>query len=378
MTIQIPFNVPYLTGLEVEFIRDALDTKCLTGNGFYTQKATTCLSELYSSSSVFLTNSCTTALEMCAQILDLKSGDEIIVPSYTFVSTANAFVASGATPVFVDIDKSSLNIDPDIVEAAITHRTKAVVAVHYAGNACSMSRLTHICSKYGLYLIEDAAQAVLSFDPSGKALGTFGHLSCLSFHETKNITCGEGGALIVNDKTLVERAHIVYEKGTNRTLFLAGQVDKYTWREKGSSYAMSEVVAAFLYAQLLESRNIIEKRRDRWQRYDSLLAKIPSSIYSLPPSILGSVTQNAHMYYLLASTPVLRSHILQELNRRGVMAVFHYIPLHSSPAGIKYGRSFGVFPNTDSISARLIRLPLWVGVDCDYVVSCLKEVVLAV
>jgi len=311
---------------------------------------------------------------MCAILIDIKPGDEVILPSYTFVSTANAFVLRGAVPVFVDIDPFTLNISPKEIQSAITAKTKAVVVVHYAGKACDMRIIMSICQSHNIYLIEDAAQAILSYSSDcEKYLGTIGHLGCLSFHETKNIICGEGGALLVNDSNLIERAQIIQEKGTDRTKFLLGFVDKYTWRELGSSYYPSEITAAFLYAQLEEAHRIILQRKSIWKRYHEALSSMKPSKFLLPYEDYSTATNNAHIYYLLAETADARRMFIEYLKCLGIMAVFHYVPLHASYAGQKYGRTHGSLNVTQTISDTLIRLPLWVGLDPLLVCQAIDE-----
>ena len=369
---KIPFNRPYLTGEEQRYIQDALTLRALSGNNNYTQKCAEWLENTLGTVKAFLTPSCTASLEMCAILLDIRPGDEVIVPSFTFVSTANAFVLRGAVPVFVDIDPVTLNISPECVRAAITHKTKAVIAVHYAGHACDMAALQNICADYGLFLIEDAAQAILSKDSDGRYLGTIGDLGCLSFHETKNIICGEGGALLVNNESLIERAHIIQEKGTNRAQFLNGHIDKYTWRDIGSSFYPAEIVAAFLYAQLTKAFLITEERRKLWARYHASLSELSSPHFRLPQIDYSSPSNNAHIYFIMTNSAQHRARIIEGLARHSVMAVFHYIPLHCSPAGNKLGRTHGELPITQAVSDCLLRLPLWIGLDTDIVAYSLS------
>jgi dTDP-4-amino-4,6-dideoxygalactose transaminase len=371
----VPFNRPHLTGQEFSYIQEAVAGGQLAGNGRFTQRCQTWMRSWLGASSVLLTHSCTAALEMASLLVDLQPGDEVIMPSFTFVSTANAFVLRRATPVFVDIRPDTLNLDEAQVEAAITPRTKAIVPIHYAGVACDMDRLLDIATRRGLVVIEDAAHAFLA-RYKGRPLGSLGHLATFSFHETKNVISGEGGALVVNDPRLVERAEILWEKGTDRSKFSRGQVDKYTWVDIGSSFLPGELMAAFLWAQLEAAESITARRLDLWQRYFSAMQALqPLGLRA--PIVPPECEHNAHLFSVVLPPHVPRAAILAELNARGVNAVFHYIPLHSSPAGRRYGRTAGPMPVTDDYSARLIRLPLWVGLADDvptFVVDTLSEV----
>ncbi len=371
----IPFNRPHLTGREFSYIQEAVAGGQLAGNGRFTRRCQAWLQERLGASSVLLTHSCTAALEMAALLVDLQPGDEVIMPSFTFVSTANAFVLRGATPVFVDIRPDTLNIDEELIEAAITPRTKAIVAVHYAGVACEMDRLLDIATRRNLVLIEDAAHAFLA-RYKGRPLGSLGHLATFSFHETKNVISGEGGALIINDERFAERAEILWEKGTDRSKFFRGQVDKYTWVDVGSSFLPGELVAAFLWAQLEAADDITARRLDLWNRYLAA-ARLLEPLGLRSAVVPRECEHNAHLFYLLLPPHVRQADVLKDLNARGVNAVFHYIPLHSSPAGRRYGRTAGPMHVTDGSSARLIRLPLWVGLKDDVprqVVETLSEV----
>jgi dTDP-4-amino-4,6-dideoxygalactose transaminase len=333
------------------------------------------MQERFGASGALLTHSCTAALEMAALLLDLQPGDEVIMPSFTFVSTANAFVLRGATPVFVDIRPDTLNLDETLVESAVTPRTRAIVPVHYAGVACEMDRLLEVARQRNLVVIEDAAHAFLA-SYKGRLLGSFGHLATFSFHETKNVISGEGGALIINDPRLVERAEILWEKGTDRSRFFRGQVDKYTWVDVGSSFLPGELVAAFLWAQLEAADDITARRLDLWNRYHTA-ARSLESLGSRLPIVPDECEHNAHLFYLLLPSHTRQADVLKDLNASGVNAVFHYIPLHSSPAGRRYGRTAGPMHVTDDCSSRLIRLPLWVGLEGDVptrVVDVLREV----
>ena len=356
----IPFNKPYMTGKELFYIAEAHFNNMLAGDGPFTKKCHAWLEQKTGSKKALLTHSCTAALEMAAILADIQPGDEVIMPSYTFVSTANAFVLRGGIPVFVDIRPDTLNIDEKLIEQAITSKTKAIVAVHYAGVGCEMDAIMAIAKKYNLVVIEDAAQGIMS-TYKGKALGAIGHLGCYSFHETKNVISGEGGALLINDQRFVERAEIIREKGTNRSRFFRGQVDKYTWCDIGSSFLPGELTAAFLWAQFQEASEITQQRMDIWSRYHSALADLEEKGYLRRPILPETCQQNAHMYYVLISRQFDRKTILDEFKRNEIFAVFHYVPLHSSPAGQLYGRTHGVMEVTDSQSQRLIRLPFWLG-----------------
>ena len=359
---KIPFNKPYMTGKELLYIAEAHSLGHLSGDGTFTHKCTQWLERRTGSGKALLTHSCTAALEMAAILADIKPGDEIIMPSYTFVSTANAFVLRGGVPVFVDIRSDTLNIDESFIEGAVTPRTKAIVPVHYAGVGCAMDTISDIALRRGLLVIEDAAQGIMS-EWNGRALGSIGHLGAYSFHETKNIIAGEGGALLVNDGRFIERAEIIREKGTNRSQFFRGQVDKYTWVDVGSSYLPGEVIAAFLWAQMEEARIITEKRLEIWNWYHEALAPLESEGMLRRPVIPSGCKHNAHMYYIILESLEKRTSLIQRLGEAGVSAVFHYVPLHSSPAGRKYGRVHGSLNVSESISDRLLRLPLWVGMD---------------
>jgi dTDP-4-amino-4,6-dideoxygalactose transaminase len=358
----IPFNKPYMTGRELLYIEQAHSNGHLAGDGMFTKKCHAWLEMHTGSRKALLTHSCTASLDMAAMLADIQPGDEVIMPSYTFVSTANAFVLRGGIPVFVDIRPDTLNMDETLIEAAITPRTKAIVPVHYAGVACEMDAIMDIAQQHKLLVIEDAAQAVMS-EYKGKPLGTIGQLGAYSFHETKNIISGEGGALLVNDDRFAERAEIIREKGTNRSQFFRGQIDKYTWVDIGSSYLPGEVIAAFLWAQMEEAQNITQKRLDIWHRYHEALAPLEESGKLRRPIIPDDCQHNAHMYYILLESLEKRTEVIAKLKDHGVHAVFHYVPLHSSPAGKKHARASGALRHTDDLSDRLLRLPLWVGID---------------
>lgn len=349
-----------MTGKELFYIAEAHFNNMLAGDGPFTNKCHAWLEQKTGAKKVLLTHSCTAALEMAAILADIQPGDEVIMPSYTFVSTANAFVLRGGVPVFVDIRADTLNINETLIEAAITSRTKAIVPVHYAGVACEMDTIMDLADRYSLLVIEDAAQGIMS-TYKGRALGSIGHLGCYSFHETKNVSSGEGGALLVNDERFIERAEITREKGTNRSRFFRGQVDKYTWCDIGSSFLPGELIAAFLYAQLNEADKITEQRLASWQFYHELLEPLEDRGLLRRPIIPDYSKHNAHMYYVLISSKVDRKTILDEFNHNDIGAVFHYVPLHSAPAGKQYARTEGGMLMTESLSEQLIRLPLWIG-----------------
>lgn len=359
---EIRFNRPYMTGGELELIQQAHATGHLSGDGAFTKRCNAWLEQRTGCKKALLTHSCTAALEMTALLLDLAPGDEVIMPSFTFVSTANAFVLRGAVPVFVDIRADTLNIDETLIEAAITPKTRAICVVHYAGVGCEMDTILAIARKHGLPVVEDAAQGILS-TYKGRALGSIGQLGALSFHETKNVISGEGGALLINDERFIERAEIIREKGTNRSKFFRGQVDKYTWADVGSSFLPSEILAAFLAAQLGQADAITQRRLAIWDAYHTAFADLEAEGRLRRPIIPADCTHNAHMYYLLLPDLATRTAFIAHLKQQEIAAVFHYIPLHSSPAGLKYCRTTGELPVTDSISERLVRLPLWIGLE---------------
>lgn len=359
--MNIPFNKPYMTGKELSNIAEAHIKGMLAGDGAFTQQCHTWLESYTGGARALLTHSCTASLEMSAILLDIQPGDEVIMPSYTFVSTANAFVLRGAVPVFVDIREDTLNLDEKLVESAITGRTKAIVPVHYAGVSCEMDEIMLIAKKYDLKVVEDAAQGVMA-SYKGRPLGSIGDLAAFSFHETKNIISGEGGSLIVNASEYVEMAEIIREKGTDRSQFFRGQVDKYTWQSKGSSFLPGEIIAAFLWAQLEDAVSITERRLSAWEYYHSLFKEAEVSGLLRRPIIPLECQHNAHMYYILLPETVDRQKVIECLVQKGVCAVFHYVPLHSSPAGVQYGRVHGILDTTDSISRRIVRLPLWVEI----------------
>lgn len=358
--IKVPFNKPFSTGDELGFIREAISLGGLSGDGAYTELCGTWLASNAGVKRALLTHSCTAALEMAALVLDIKPGDEIIMPSYTFVSTANAFVLRGAVPVFVDIREDTLNIDETKIESAVTSKTRAIVVVHYAGVACEMDTILEIASRCDLAVVEDAAQAIMA-KYKGRPLGGIGDLGALSFHETKNIICGEGGALLISDKSHILSAEIIREKGTDRSQFFRGEVDKYSWQNKGSSYLPSELNAAFLWAQIQKAAEITKKRLAIWRRYYSLTADLEKTGDLRRARIPVECEGNGHIFFILLDSKINREKVLQKMKSVGVHAIFHYVPLHSSPAGLRYGRSSSTLKNTDTLSAALIRLPMWIG-----------------
>jgi dTDP-4-amino-4,6-dideoxygalactose transaminase len=358
----IPFNKPFIIGRELSLIADAVAQGHLSGDGAYTKLCNRWFEDKLGTRRALLTHSCTGALEMAAILCDIQPGDEVILPSYTFVSTANAFVLRGAVPVFVDIRADTLNIDEKLIEAAITPKTRVIVPVHYAGVPCEMDTIMDIAATHKLLVVEDAAQALLS-TYKGRALGSIGHFGCLSFHETKNIISGEGGALLVNDERFCERAEIIREKGTNRSQFFRGEVDKYTWVDIGSSYLPSELVSAFLYAQLERADEIIAKRRSICTAYATQLASLQQSGHMRIASF--DEDSNGHMFYILLDSLDTRSKLIAHLKGLGILPVFHYVPLHSAPAGKKYGRVSGAMRQTDELSERLLRLPLFYEMSTD-------------
>jgi dTDP-4-amino-4,6-dideoxygalactose transaminase len=350
-----------MTGKELHNIAQAHFNGILAGDGPFTRQCHQWLCEKTSTCKALLTHSCTAALEMASILIDTKPGDEIIMPSFTFVSTANAFVLRGGTPVFVDIRKDTLNIDEALIEKAITSHTKAIVPVHYAGVGCEMDVIMDIAKHNQLKVVEDAAQGVMS-SYKNKALGVIGDLGAYSFHETKNVISGEGGALLVNDSSMVQQAEIVREKGTDRSRFFRGEVDKYTWQKVGSSFLPGELTAAFLWAQLEEAKTITANRLASWNYYHTLLASLEAKECLRRPIIPETCIHNAHMYYILLAPEFDRQLLIEKFNHNNIYPVFHYVPLHSSPAGRRYGKVSGVLQNTDNLSQRLLRLPLWVGI----------------
>jgi dTDP-4-amino-4,6-dideoxygalactose transaminase len=358
----IPFNKPYMTGRELGYVERAYQNGHLAGQGEFADLCSRWLQEHVGSDRALLTHSCTGALEMTAILAGVGPGDEVILPSFTFVSTANAFVLRGATPVFVDVRPDTLNMDETLIEGAITPRTKAIVPVHYAGVACEMDPIMGLAERHGLLVIEDAAQGMLA-TYRGRPLGSIGQLAATSFHETKNVISGEGGALLINDPRFVARAEVILEKGTNRSAFFRGEVDKYTWVDIGSSYLPGELVAAFLYAQLEEAAAITSRRQALWDRYHEAFLDLELDGRLTRPVIPPDVTHNAHIYYVLLPDLANRTAVIERLRAAGVHSVFHYVPLHSSPMGRELGRSGSTMAQTDAASDRLVRLPLWLGLE---------------
>lgn len=372
----ITFNRPYATGREFAYIAQAIENRHLSGNGPFTERCAEQLEQKVGAARVLLTSSCTSALEMAAILVDLRPGDEVIMPSFTFVSTASAVALRGAVPVFVDIRTDTLNIDEEQAAAAVTPRTRAIVPVHYAGVGCEMETIMTTADEHELFVIEDAAQCVCA-SYRGRSLGGIGDLGCLSFHETKNVTCGEGGALIVNDEQWVERAEILQEKGTNRSQFSRGQIDKYTWVELGSSFLTSEINAAYLWAQLEAADAITARRLEIWRGYHARFAALEESGRVRRPVIPSDREHNGHLYYLLLNDRDTRNRLIDELRSASIQAVFHYVPLHSSPAGRRFGRAHRRLGVTNRVSDCLIRLPLWIGMgetEIDRVVSAVTRV----
>ena len=360
-TVGIPFNKPYMTGRELWYIAQAHTNGHLAGDGMFTKKCHAWLEARTGALKALLTHSCTAALEMAAILADIEPGDEVIMPSYSFVSTANAFVLRGGVPVFVDIRLDTHNIDETKIEAAITPRTKAIVPVHYAGVGCEMDVIMDIARRHNLLVIEDAAQGIMS-TYNGKPLGSIGHLGAYSFHETKNIISGEGGALLINDERFAERAEIIREKGTNRSQFYRGLVDKYSWVDIGSSYLPGEVIAAFLWAQMEEADLITSKRLAIWSVYHQALTPLETAGKLQLPVVTKGCRHNAHMYYIVLPNLKTRTQTITRMKGAGILTVFHYVPLHDAPYGKYHGRAHGDLPITRMTSDCLLRLPLWLGV----------------
>ncbi|PPT83500.1 dTDP-4-amino-4,6-dideoxygalactose transaminase [Xanthomonas arboricola pv. zantedeschiae] len=358
-TDTIPFNWPHMTGKELYYIAESHFNGRLAGDGPFTRRCHGWL-EARTGYRALLTHSCTAALEIAALLLDIQPGDEIIMPSYTFVSTANAFALRGGVAVFVDIREDTLNLDETLVEQAITPRTRAIVPVHYAGVACAMDSILDIAERHGLHVVEDAAQGVMA-SYKGSPLGALGHIGAYSFHETKNVICGEGGALLVRDPELAQRAEVIREKGTDRSRFFRGEIDKYTWQELGSSFLPGELTAAFLWAQLEEAERITQGRLKTWQRYHQALQPLEQTGALRRPIIPDDCQHNAHMYYVLLEDGSERQRVMETLKAQGIGCVFHYVPLHTSPAGRRHGHAAGDLPVTERQAERLLRLPLWTG-----------------
>ena len=371
----INFNVPPFTGKETEYIMEAVKAQKICGDGQFTKKCNAWLENKTGTAKALLTTSCTHATELAALLADVKAGDEVIMPSYTFVSTADAFVLRGATPVFVDIRPDTMNIDETKIEAAITDKTVGIVPVHYAGVACEMDTIMDIAKRHNLWVIEDAAQGIMS-TYKGKALGTFGEFGCFSFHETKNYSMGEGGALLIRDEKYIEPAEIIREKGTNRSKFYRGQIDKYTWVDQGSSYLPSDMNAAYLWAQLEMAEEINDWRLRVWNQYYKELTPLAEAGKIELPTVPEGCVHNAHMFYIKSAEIEERTELEKFLKENGIWAVFHYIPLHSAPAGLKFGRFHGEDEYTTKESERLLRLPLYYGLkeeEVEYICGKVKE-----
>lgn len=358
--IVISFNVPPCVGTEIEYIKQVINARRISGDGEFTKKCNEWMEKRFNANKVLLTTSCSTALDMAALLCGIKPGDEVILPSYTFSSTANSFVLAGARLVFVDIRPDTMNIDENKIESAITEKTKVIVVMHYAGVACEMDTIMDIARRHGLFVVEDAAQAVMS-TYKGKALGTIGDFGCYSFHETKNYSMGEGGALVINNKAFIEKAEILREKGTNRSKFFRGEVDKYTWIDYGDSYLPSEINAAYLWPQLLAADEINNDRLATWNRYyEGLKPLADKGLFELPV-VPKDCKHNAHMFYIKLNNLQERTAFINYMKSKGIGCVFHYVPLHSAPAGLKFGRFSGEDKYTTKESERLIRLPMWYG-----------------
>jgi dTDP-4-amino-4,6-dideoxygalactose transaminase len=360
--MRIPYNQPYMAGKELDYISEAHERGHLSGDGEFTRRCNQWLEEATGAEKVLLTHSCTAALEMAALLAGIGPGDEVIMPSYTFVSTANAFVLRGATPVFVDIREDTMNIDESLIEQVITEKTRAIVPVHYAGVGCEMDTIMDIARRHDLRVIEDAAQGVLS-SYRGRPLGTIGDMGTLSFHETKNVISGEGGAILLNHSKLGARAEIIREKGTNRNAFFRGEVDKYSWVDVGSSYLPSDLIAAFLWAQLESAKDITQRRLAIWTDYNDKLEALEAEDCLRRPVIPPGCTQNAHMYYILLPSLKVRNHVIEQLRSTGIQAIFHYVPLHASTMGREVCKTPEKLTRTEELSDRLLRLPLWLGMD---------------
>ena len=373
--MRINFNVPPFTGREMIYIKQAVDAQKICGDGQFTAKCNKWIENKTGCEKALLTTSCTHATELAALLADIRPGDEVIMPSYTFVSTADAFVLRGATPVFVDIRPDTMNIDETLIEDAITEHTKAIVPVHYAGVGCEMDVIMDIAGRHNLMVIEDAAQGIMS-TYKGQALGAIGDMGCFSFHETKNFSMGEGGALLMKDSRFIEDAEIFREKGTDRSKFFRGQVDKYRWVNYGSSYLPSDMNAAYLWAQLELADEITKARMDRWNQYDALLRDLADKGLIEQPFVPDYCTHNAHMYYIKVRDLEQRSDFINFMKSKDVLTVFHYVPLHTAPAGLKYGRFHGEDNFTTRESDRLVRLPMYYALtedDVNYICECVHE-----
>lgn len=369
-----PFNKAYLTDKEYEYIKDAVDKNHISGDGYYTKKVNKFIEETFNTEKALMTTSGSSALDMAAILLDLKEGDEVILPSYTFVSTANAIVLRGAKPVFADICEETLNIDPKDIENKVTERTKAIFPVHYAGVSCNMDHIMNIAKEYNLKVVEDAAQGVNS-KYKGKYLGTIGDIGCYSFHETKNYSSGEGGAILINDdENLMKRAEIIREKGTNRSQFFRGEVDKYSWVDVGSSYLPSDILSAILCAQFEKLDEIQQMRKKVYENYYNGLKDLEKQGKLRLPIIPKDCESNYHMFYILLNSERKRNYLMDKLKEKEIGAVFHYIPLHTSPMGLKFGYKYGDLPKTEDLSRRLLRLPMYAELRVEEIHYIIKQI----
>jgi len=360
--MEIPFNRPYVSEKELAYISQAISLRHLSGDGQFAQQCERWLEDSLGSAKALLTHSCTGALEMAAILCELQIGDEVVMPAFTHPSTANAIVLRGATPVFVDVRSDTFNLNENLIEPAITPRTKAIIAVHYAGVGCEMDAIRDIARRHNLLVVEDAAQGIMT-RYNGRYLGALGDIGALSFHETKNVLSGEGGAILINSPRLAERAVVIREKGTNRAAFFRGESDKYEWIDIGSSYLPAEIVAAFLWAQLEHVFELTKRRREIWRRYHQGLEKLELAGFLRRPLIPSSCDHNGHLYYLVMPHAKARSRLIAELRTRGISAPFHYVPLHTSPAGARFGRTHGRLSNTEMVGQCLLRLPIWMGIE---------------
>jgi len=374
--VQIPFNRPYATGRELAYIADAIASGHLSGAGEFSRRCEQWLESTLGSAAALLTHSCTGALDMAAILCGLRFGDEVIMPAFTFPSTANAVVLCGATPIFVDIRSDTLNLDEKLIEDAITQHTKAIFVVHYAGVGCEMAPILDIARSHGLRVVEDAAQGLLS-RYNGRFLGTLGDIAALSFHETKNVISGEGGAILINNREYCERAEIIRDKGTNRASFFRGEISKYMWVDIGSSYLPAEIVAAYLLAQLEEAAELTRRRKKIWSHYHRAFEELEAAGFLRRPVVPASCDHNGHLYYLEMPAPAVRTRVIEGLKRQGIHAPFHYVPLHTSPAGRRFGRAHGSLSATERAGACLVRLPLWIGIETnlDLIVERVTSVV---
>jgi len=374
--MEIPFNKPYASEKELAYIAQAISAGHLSGDGEFARRCQRWLEDSLGSAKALLTHSCTAALEMAAILCELGTGDEVVMPAFTHPSTANSVVLRGSTPVFVDVRLDTLNLDETLVEDAITPRTKAIIAVHYAGVGCEMDLIMDIARRHKLLVVEDAAQGIMT-RYNGRYLGTLGDIGALSFHETKNVLSGEGGAILINNPHYTERAAVIREKGTNRAAFFRGEIQRYEWVDIGSSYLPAEIVGAFLWAQLEQIFELTRRRREIWRRYHQGLEELELAGFLRRPVIPPSCDHNGHLYYLMMPDAKARSRLLAALRAREIFAPFHYVPLHSSPAGVRFGRTHGRLPNTEMAGECLLRLPIWIGIEAqlDYVIDEISSVV---